>query len=63
MTTREPFHSSQRDSQAIDQLVDFVRTPEWSVSMLEDIAEIVREARPDIGDEYDADDSRAWRRH
>jgi hypothetical protein len=51
------------DTDAIDQLVDFVRTPEWSVSMLEDIAVIVREARPDIGEEFDEDDDRAWRSH
>lgn len=55
------------DTEAIDQLVDFVRTPEWSVSMLEDIAVIVQKARPDVfkkdGWSYDADDPRAWRRH
>lgn len=51
------------DSEAIDMLTDFVRTPEWSVSMLEDIAEIVRAARPEIGPDYDDEDPRAWYAH
>lgn len=48
---------------AMDLLEDFVRTPEWSVSMLEDIAQIVREARPDIGADFGPDDHRAWKGH
>ena len=51
------------DTDAVDQLVNFVRTPEWSVSMLEDIAEIVRKARPDIGPEFSEGASRAWTSH
>lgn len=59
--------SAMADVLAMNQLVDFVRTPEWSVSMLEDIAEIVQKARPDVfkkdGWSYDADDPRAWKSH
>jgi len=61
--TEIEFGKPRTDTNAIDELVNFVRTPEWSVSMLEDIAEIVREARPAIGEEFDADDDRAWRPH
>lgn len=53
----------QSDTTVVDRLVDFVRTPEWSVSMLEDIAAIIRRVRPDIGDDYDDDDPRCWQRH
>lgn len=51
------------DEEALHRLVNFVRTPEWSVSMLEDIAEIVRKARPNIGPEFETDDPRAWQQH
>lgn len=51
------------DSQVIDELENFVRTPEWSVSMLEDIAALVREARPNIGPDYEPDHPKAWQRH
>lgn len=47
----------------LDKLENFVRTPEWSVSMLEDIAEIVRLARPHIGPDFKDDDPRAWSSH
>lgn len=53
----------ERDRQTIDRLTDFARTPEWSVSMLEDIAEIIRDARGDLGADYDPDDPRAFQRH
>lgn len=65
--TQDCLKGRTMDVLAIDQLVDFVRTREWSVSMMEDIAEIVQKARPDVfkkdGWSYDADDPRAWRRH
>lgn len=54
---------ARKDQAAMDQLVDFVRTPEWSVSMLEDIAATIVDARGDVGPDYEADDERAWQRH
>ena len=53
------------DWTAMNNLVDFTRTPEWSVSMLEDIAEIVHRARPYAKDlpDYDREDEWAWQSH
>ena len=51
------------DSEAIGLLVRFVRTPEWSASMLEDIADIIRLARPDIGPDFDPEDPQCWIKH
>ena len=50
---------------AMNNLVDFTRTPEWSVSMLEDIAEIVKRARPYVKDltTYEPEDEWAWQSH
>jgi hypothetical protein len=50
------------DSIVVDELVNYVRTPEWSVSMLEDIAELVSEVR-DIDPDYEPDDEHAWQSH
>lgn len=52
------------DRELVDELVNFVRTPEWSVSMLEDIAALVHKARPDAEPlDLDRDDPRAWQAH
>lgn len=58
-------HTQEDDAAALDELENFVRTPEWSVSMLEDIADIVHQARPELEDkpDYEPDDPRAWQRH
>ncbi len=52
----------QTDTEVVDELVHFVRTPEWSVSMLEDIADLVHEVR-DVGPDYEPDDPQAWGSH
>ena len=36
------------DGDALERIADMLRTPEWSVSMLEDIADICREAGCDL---------------
>ncbi len=43
----------------LSQLLDFKRTSEWSVSMLEDIAELLPTWLPDFDDEAEV----AWRSH
>ncbi len=54
--------SLQTDTDVVNELVHFVRTPEWSVSMLEDIAALVHTVR-DVGPDYEPDDPQAWRSH
>ena len=43
----------------LSNLLNFVRTPEWSVSMLEDIAALVPTYQLDM----DPDAHKAWRSH
>ena len=43
----------------LSNLLDFVRTPEWSVSMLEDIAELL----PTYQYDFDEENVKAWRSH
>lgn len=63
--TRVPDGQTMTDAQVLDELENFYRTPEWSGSMLEDIAVLVRQARPELNEseDYEPDDDRAWRRH
>ena len=53
------------DTEVVTALEAFVRTPEWSVSMLEDVAELVHSARPYLyaKEDHDADGSPAWQSH
>lgn len=53
------------DTEVVDALEDFVRTPDWTVSMLEDIADLVHSARPELIDKEDHDEEGglAWQRH
>lgn len=50
------------DTWVVDELVSFVRTPEWSVSMLEDIASLVHKVRS-VGPDFEPDDPRCWQPH
>ena len=43
----------------LEHLENFVRTPEWSVSMLEDIAALFQTDLPDL----EEDDPFAWKGH
>lgn len=43
----------------LSELLNFVRTPEWTVSMLEDIAALV----PTYQQDMDPDAHKAWRSH
>lgn len=57
-----PHRDASDDSWIVDELIRFVRTPEWSVSMLEDIADMVRDVR-DVGEDFEPDDPRCWQPH
>ena len=56
------FQIPKSDAGLVDALVFFARTPEWSVSMLEDIDAMVREVR-EVGPDLAADDPAAWVSH
>lgn len=49
------------DENALDQIAACLRTPEWFVSMLEDIAEIVQRTGRDLADEPDP--TQWWTKH